>query len=147
MAIAYIAVGSNLGDRNKNIQKAIFLLRAHPQVNIIKISSIIETEPEGGPAQERFLNGAIAVDTDLPPKDLLNILQEIERGLGRQKAVKNGPRVIDLDILFYGDKIINKKDLKIPHPRLHKRQFVIKPLCQIAPEFIHPVLNKKIKDL
>jgi len=133
---AYIAFGSNLGDRNKNILRAISLLKAHPKIKIKKISSIIETKPEGGPKQGRFLNGAVKIETGLSIEDLLSVLQDIEKQLGRTRAVKNGPRTIDLDIIFYGDEVINKPGLIIPHPRWRQRQFVVGPLREIAPEKI-----------
>lgn len=147
MATVYIAFGSNLADRNKNIQAAISLLNSRPGIKISKISSIIETEPQGGPAQGKFLNGAIEIKTDLRPKALLSVLQDIENQLGRKRTTENAPRVIDLDIIFYADRIIDNPGLKIPHPRMHKRQFVLEPLREIAAGFIHPVLNKKIEDL
>ena len=137
MPAAYIAFGSNLGDRNKNIQEALLALSSHPKIKLIKTSSIIETEPEGGPPdQPKFLNGAVKIETDLSPDDLLSALQAIEKQLGRSRAIKNGPRTIDLDIIFYGDEIINKPGLVIPHPRWRQRQFVLKPLREIAPEKI-----------
>lgn len=147
MAVAYIAFGSNLGERYKNIRDAISSLTSCPGIEIKKISSIIETEPEGGPRQGKFLNGAIEIETDLPPEGLLEALQKIENALGRERTVKNSPRAIDLDILFYEDRILDVANLKIPHPRLHKRLFVLGPLSEIAPDFMHPVLKKKIADL
>lgn len=136
MAVAYIAFGSNLGDRNKNIQDAIKALKAHPSIKVKKISSIMETKPEGGPPQPKFLNCVLEMQTGLSPHGLLKFLQKIESDLGRKRTVKNGPRTIDLDIIFYDDKVINKPDLVIPHPKWRQRQFVLKPLCEIAPEKI-----------
>lgn len=142
MPIVYIAFGSNLGDRNKNIQQAIEFLKARPKIKVIKTSSIIETEPEDGPRQGKFLNGAVKIETDLSPRELLEILQKIETDLGRERAVqiagsrereKNGPRIIDLDIIFYGNETINEPDLVIPHPRWQDREFVKKPLREIMP--------------
>jgi len=127
----YIAFGSNLGDRNKNVQKAISRLKSHPKITVKKISSIIETEPEGGPKQTKFLNGVLKIETILSPRGLLKFLQRIETDLGRKRTVKNGPRTIDLDIIFYGDKVINNPDLVIPHPRWQGREFVKKPLREI----------------
>jgi len=132
---AYIVFGSNLGDRDKNIQQAIGFLKAHPKIKIQKISSIIETEPVGGPKQGKFLNGAIKIETELSARDLLNALHDIENKLGRERIIKNGPRTIDLDIIFYGDKIINEPDLVIPHPRWQNREFVKKPLREIIDHF------------
>lgn len=131
MVTAYIAFGSNLGDRNKNIQNAIRALKARPGIKVIKTSSIIETEPEDGLPQGKFLNGAIKIETDLTPGKLLETLQKIETGLGRTRTVKNGPRIIDLDIIFYNDKAINEPGLTIPHPRWRQRDFVVNPLREI----------------
>ena len=147
MSIVYIALGSNLQDRQENIDDAVFLLKSHPRIKINKISSIIKSKPEGGPPQDDFLNGAVEIETELSPQDLLSALKAIEKKLGRVRVVKNGPRIIDLDILFYEDKIVNLPRLKIPHPRLHKRNFVLRPLCEIAPGFMHPVLKKNIGEL
>jgi len=131
MHTAYIAIGSNLGDREKNIQEAIKLMASYPNINIKKTSSIIETDPEGGPPQGKFLNGAIKIETDLSARKLLETLQKIEKDLGRKRTVKNAPRIIDLDIIFYNDENINEPDLVIPHPRWQKRQFVVRPLKEI----------------
>jgi len=131
MHTAYIAIGSNLGDREKNIQEAIKLMASYPNINIKKTSSIIETDPEGGPPQGKFLNGAIKIETDLSARKLLETLQKIEKDLGRKRTVKNAPRIIDLDIIFYNDENINEPDLVIPHQRWQKRQFVVRPLKEI----------------
>ena len=133
MLISYIAFGSNIGDRDKNIKQALAFLKAHPKIKVIKTSSIIETDPEGAPAQGKFLNGAVKIETDLSARRLLQALQDIENKLGRERAVKNGPRTIDLDIIFYNDKVINEPDLVIPHPRWRQRSFVTEPLREIMP--------------
>jgi len=129
---AYIAFGSNLSDRNKNIQDAILLLKTHPNIKVIKTSSLIETEPEGGLKQGKFLNGAVKIETDLSARQLLQALQDVENKLGRERAVKNGPRTIDLDIIFYNDQTINEPDLIIPHPRWSQRSFVKDPIQEIC---------------
>lgn len=150
MATVYLAIGSNLGDRSANIEKAMMLLKEHEDIKILAFSSLIETEAEGGrSAQKKFLNGAIKIDTDLLPLDLLSQLKMIERRLGRVKTDEvNAPRPMDLDILFYDDVVIVEgKSLTIPHPRLAERLFVLKPLSEIAPDLIHPRLNKTIKEL
>ncbi len=148
MAIVYLGIGSNLGDRQANIDKAIGLLKEHEEIEVLAVSSIFETKPEGGPPQGDFLNGAIKIKTDLLPLELLSQLKIIERRLGRVKRKENGPRPIDLDILFYDDVvIIEGKNLTIPHPKITERFFVLKPLFEMAPDFIHPRLNKSIKDL
>jgi len=132
MVICYLGIGSNLGDRNRNIKEAIKKINLLKDTQVMKISKIIETKPVGGvPAQGDFLNAALKMQTRIPPLKLLKDLKKIEKGLGRTKSAKDGPRVIDLDILFYGDRIINTKELKIPHPRLFARDFVLKPLSEV----------------
>ncbi|MFC1624579.1 2-amino-4-hydroxy-6-hydroxymethyldihydropteridine diphosphokinase [Candidatus Omnitrophota bacterium] len=130
--LCYIGIGSNLGDREKNIQDAIKMLLDTDKLEVRKLSRIYETQPVGGPPQPKYLNGVVEVETDLEPKELLFATQRIENGLGRKRSVKYGPRTIDLDILTYGDKIIDEPDLKIPHPRMAERDFVQKPLGDIA---------------
>lgn len=143
---SYIGIGSNLGDRRKNIQLALNVLKEKKDVIVEKVSPFYETLPAGGPPhQGKFLNGAIEISTTLTPQELLKVLQEIEKALGRVRKERWGPRTIDLDILFYGDLIVNEKGLIIPHPLIHKREFVLKPLLRIAPDFIHPVLKKSVK--
>jgi len=145
MREAFIGVGSNLGNRGENIKQAIKLLESNERIKIEKISSLIETEPQGGPPQGKYLNGVIKIKTDLTAQDLLFFLQEVERKLKRVRLVKNGPRTIDLDILLYGKEKINQDNLKIPHPRMFKRSFVLKPLFEIEPE-IKSKLEKLNKD-
>ena len=131
--LCYIAIGSNLGDRRKNIEDAIEKLRETEGVEVKKISNIYETEPVGGPAnQPRYLNGVIEIETVLKPRQILFATQEIENQLGRKRMFEAGPRTIDLDILTYGDKKIDEMDLKIPHPRMHEREFVLKPLRDLT---------------
>ena len=127
----YIGIGSNLGDRNKNIQDAIEKLRGTQGVEVKKISPIYETDPVGGPEQPMYLNSVIEIETGLEPMQLLFATQQIEAQLGRKRTVKNGPRTIDLDILTYGDRKIHERDLQIPHPRMNEREFVLKPLRDI----------------
>jgi len=145
MREAFIGVGSNLGNRGENIKQAIKLLESNERIKIEKISSLIETESQGGPPQGKYLNGVIKIKTDLTAQDLLFFLQEVERKLKRVRLVKNGPRTIDLDILLYGKEKINQDNLKIPHPRMFKRSFVLKPLFEIEPE-IKSKLEKLNKD-
>jgi 2-amino-4-hydroxy-6-hydroxymethyldihydropteridine diphosphokinase len=147
MITSYIAFGSNLGDRNKNIEKAIEYLKELDGITIKKVSSIYETQPDGGPPQGTFLNGVLEIETALPPDELLDRLKGIEARLGRVKTEENSPRPIDLDIIFYQDIVIDGERIKIPHPRMHEREFVLKGLCEIAPEFVHPRLNKTAKKL
>jgi 2-amino-4-hydroxy-6-hydroxymethyldihydropteridine pyrophosphokinase len=129
--LCYIGIGSNLGDREKYIENAIEKLNNIEDVEVKKVSGIHETEPVGGPRQGKYLNAAIEIETALKPRELLAKLQDIERQLGRKRSVKNGPRTIDLDILLYGDDKIDEPDLKIPHPGMAGREFVMKPLKEI----------------
>ena len=132
MVTCYLGIGSNLGNRSKNIRLAIQKIKALKNTKLLKISGIIETKPMGGPRnQNRFLNAAIKIKTNLTPSLLLKKLKKIETELDRAKTIRYGPRTIDLDILFYGYKIINRKDLKIPHPKVFKREFVKMPLLEI----------------
>ncbi len=132
MKICYLGVGSNLGDRRETIKSAVKEINALEGTKVIKSSKIIETDPVGGPARQgKYLNSALKIRTNLTPFTLLKRLKQIEKKLGRKKTVRFGPRTIDLDILFYGNKIINRKNLKIPHPKIFEREFVIKPLMQI----------------
>jgi len=130
MPAVFIGIGSNLGDRLANINNAINYLRSDKGIIVEKISSFIETAPVGAPGPE-YLNGVIKITTDLPPKTLLIVLQNIEKKLGRYRPFKNAPRTIDLDILLYGGEVIDEPDLKIPHPRMYEREFVLKPLREI----------------
>lgn len=131
MFICYLGIGSNLGSRRKNIQEAIKRINSLKNTKVIKVSKIIETEALGGPPQGKFLNAAIKVQTSFNPPTFLKQLKRIEKDLGRRKTVRFGPRTIDLDILLYGNKIINRKELKVPHPRMFEREFVMEPLRQI----------------
>ncbi len=141
----YIALGSNLGDREDNLRKALDEISGFAEIK--QKSKIIETEPEGYKEQNFFLNMVIAVQTNLTAFELLEKLQETEQKMGRIRKIKNGPRTIDLDILFFNDETIKTPDLEIPHPRLHKRVFVLNPMNEVAPEIIHPILKKSIKTL
>lgn len=148
MAVVYLGVGSNLGDRQANMDRALALLKENKEIEIKAVSALIETEPEGEGLEGKFLNGAIKIDTDLPPLDLLSRLKTVERRLGRAKSAPNTPRTMDLDILFYEDVVILEgKNLQLPHPRLAERKFVLQPLLEIAPGLVHPRLKKTIKQL
>lgn len=132
MVTCFLGIGSNLGDRRKNIRLALQEISALEGTKILKISRIIETRPVGGvPAQGKFLNAALKIKTSLSPVKLLKKLKGIEKKLGRKKTVRYGPRVIDLDILFYADRIISRKELKVPHPKIFERDFVIRPLSEV----------------
>jgi 2-amino-4-hydroxy-6-hydroxymethyldihydropteridine diphosphokinase len=131
MVICYLGVGSNLGNRRKNIQKTLEYLAKTKGIKIEKRSRIYETEPASGPPQGKFLNAAIKIKTSLSPASLLKTLKNIEKDLGRRKTLRFGPREIDLDILFYSDRVIKTKNLVVPHPRMFEREFVLKPLREI----------------
>ncbi|OGW47752.1 MAG: 2-amino-4-hydroxy-6-hydroxymethyldihydropteridine diphosphokinase [Nitrospirae bacterium RBG_13_41_22] len=146
MAIAYIGIGSNLGNRQENCLRAIELLQKKGII-VTKRSSLYETEPWGVKDQPRFINMAVEIDTSLEPKELLKILKNIEKELGKEKSSKWGPRIIDLDILLFDDIILNEDNLKIPHPLMHERDFVLRPLCEIAPDIYHPLLKMRMYEL
>jgi 2-amino-4-hydroxy-6-hydroxymethyldihydropteridine diphosphokinase len=135
MAIAHIGLGSNLGDRAQNIERAVRLL-AERGALLLKHSTIIETDPVGGPPQEKFLNAVIKIQTKLSPPKLLSQCQRIEKQLGRIRDIANGPRTIDLDILLYDQVRVRTPSLVIPHPRMFDRPFVMEPLCEIEPQLV-----------
>ncbi|MFG0246040.1 MAG: 2-amino-4-hydroxy-6-hydroxymethyldihydropteridine diphosphokinase [Phycisphaerales bacterium JB052] len=137
---AYIAIGSNLGDRAQTIESAVDSIRALDQTELVCVSSIIETEPVGPDGQGAYLNGALCVRTGLGPRPLLEALLEIERTHGRDRDHEQrwGARTLDLDLLVYGDQILDEPGLCVPHPRLHERSFVLIPLAEIAPELSIP---------
>ncbi|MDI6640921.1 MAG: 2-amino-4-hydroxy-6-hydroxymethyldihydropteridine diphosphokinase [Elusimicrobiota bacterium] len=139
MVIAYIGVGSNIGNRKKNILLAKELLENQQKIKIVMCSSIYETAPWGYKNQPKFLNAVWKIKTELSPEELLKLLKSIEKKLGRTQTVRWGPRKIDLDILFYGNRKLNKKNLKIPHPEIFNRDFVLKPLYEIAPKLVKSV--------
>ena len=146
MSIAYIGIGSNLGNREENCQKAIALL-IKKNIKITKRSSLYEIEPWGVKEQPRFINMAVEIETNLEPAELLKVIKEIENSMGRREGIRWGPRVIDLDVLLYDDLILKTGELEIPHPAIKDREFVLKPLSEIAPDKIHPILKKSIKTL
>jgi 2-amino-4-hydroxy-6-hydroxymethyldihydropteridine diphosphokinase len=146
--IAYIGVGANLGDREANIGAAIARLRAARDVEVLTVSKLIDTPAAGGPAgSPSFLNGALEVETSLTARQLLDRLLDVEKSLGRERRLKWGPRTIDLDLLLFADQIIAEPGLTVPHALLHERPFVLEPLAEIAPDFIHPTLRKPIGEL
>ena len=143
---AYIGLGTNLGDRQKNLQQALELLNQQG-VEVIRCSSIRETAPYGVTDQPDFLNCVCEVTTELMPLELLRLLLKLELDMGRVRLRHWGERCIDLDLLFYEQEIMDTPELKLPHPDLQNRDFVLEPLCELAPEFIHPVLHKTIRRL
>jgi 2-amino-4-hydroxy-6-hydroxymethyldihydropteridine diphosphokinase len=144
ITIAYLALGSNVGDREEYIEQACFLLEKNPNIHVAKRSSNYETEAEGGGEQAPFINAAVEIRTKLSAHKLLEVCQEIETALGRERETEWGPRTIDIDILLYDNEIISDDKLQIPHPLMHERMFVLKPLREIAQNAIHPVLEKNI---
>ena len=145
MVTVYLGLGSNLGDRQYNLDKALdFLSR---RLRVQKASSVYDTEPLGDTNQPRFLNQVCQVSTGLEPMALLTLIKGIESKMGRLPHTSNLPRPIDIDILFYGDQVIETPKLVIPHPRLTERAFVLIPLAEIAPDLVHPVTGKTIKEL
>jgi 2-amino-4-hydroxy-6-hydroxymethyldihydropteridine diphosphokinase len=132
---AYIALGSNLGDREATIRGAVDALAAAPGIEVVAVSSLVDTAPVGVVDQPRFLNGAAALETELPAHALLALLLDVERRFGRRRegVPPNGPRTLDLDLLLYGDEEIDEPGLRVPHPRLHERAFVLGPLAEVAP--------------
>lgn len=144
---AYIGLGSNIGDRKENLDNAIELLDKEREIEVIAISSYINTSPVGYYDQPDFLNAAVGIKTTLSASALLGVCNNIEKYLKRERIIHWGPRTIDLDILLFSDSIINDDILIIPHPRMHEREFVLKPLNEIAPQAFHPVLEKPVSDL
>ena len=146
MATIYIGIGSNIGNREENCRQAIRFLEENG-ISVKKQSEMYETEPWGVKDQPKFINMAIEIETNKKPEDLLGILKNIENQMGRTESVKWGRRVIDLDILLYDDLSIETPHLEIPHPFMHEREFVLKPLAEIAPDKKHPVIGKTIKEM
>jgi dihydroneopterin aldolase/2-amino-4-hydroxy-6-hydroxymethyldihydropteridine diphosphokinase len=144
---AYIAIGSNMGEKEKNLMSAIELINNSKLSKVTKISKLYDTKPVGYLKQDNFLNGALEVNTLLSPKKLMKFLLEKEIELRRERIIKWGPRTIDLDILLYDDLVSCEEEVIIPHPKMHERLFVLKPLSDIAPYVIHPVLNSRVIDL
>ena len=148
MSTAYIAIGSNLGDKRKNCAMGIDALDQIREITVTARAGIYKTAPVDYTDQDWFVNTAVRVETDLSPDDLLIRLKQIERDAGRDKrGVRFGPRVLDLDIIFYDDLVIRTEDLDIPHPRMHKRRFVLRPICDIDPSAIHPTLKIPVNAL
>jgi len=145
MVEVFIAIGSNLGDREDNVKKALKLLKK--KMRLLKVSSTYETEPMYVEDQNWFLNCVAKLETDLPPRKLLGYLKDTERSMGRQKGARYGPRIIDMDILFYGEEVVIRNDLEIPHPKIQERPFVLIPLVEIEPNHVHPLQQKTVLKL
>ena len=142
----FLSLGSNLGDKEKNLTLALFLLEKEG-VEILKMSSLYETQPVDSPSQPWFYNQLVEVRTKANPEALLDLVKKIEQKMGRKRGQKNGPRVIDIDIILAEDSVIRKKDLKIPHPKMEKRNFLLLPFMEISPDTVHPVFNEDMKTL
>jgi 2-amino-4-hydroxy-6-hydroxymethyldihydropteridine diphosphokinase len=142
MPAAFIAIGSNLGDRERAIEDALRLLEAHAGIDVVAVSAIRETDPVGVVDQPRFLNAAAMLETRLSPQQLLERLLGIERELGRVRVERYGPRTIDLDLLVYGDEVVDEPGLRVPHPRLQERRFVLEPLNDLDPGLVVPGLGQ-----
>ncbi len=145
--LVWLSLGSNLGARDNNLKTALRLLEELPDTILQKISSIAETEPWGYTRQPQFLNCAARIETSLSAEELLRACQNIERQLGRERDVRWGPRTIDIDIIFYGDFVIQQDHMKIPHIHAHERRFVLEPLQEIDPDILHPVLKMTVSQL
>jgi 2-amino-4-hydroxy-6-hydroxymethyldihydropteridine diphosphokinase len=142
----FISLGSNLGDRRKNLVQAVSLLQKN-DIRILKASSVYEASPVGFTSQPWFLNQVIEIETNMQPESFLIMAKKIEKSMGRKRTIQKGPRCIDIDILLVENRVIQTKKVQIPHPELEKRKFVLTPLREISPETIHPVLEEKIEDL
>jgi len=135
---AYVGLGGNLGPREETLRRAVECLRASDSVDVLAVSELRETEPVGVVDQPPFLNGAVELETSLSPRELLDLLLEIERSLGRVRGERWGPRLVDLDLLVYGAEIVDEPGLHVPHPRLHDRRFALEPLADLDPELEIP---------
>lgn len=147
MPTVYIGVGSNLGERQNTIQEARETLKREASIHSLQSSTVFETAPVGGPPQGKFLNAVWEVETNLSAVEIHKILIRIEKKFGRVRSVANGPRTLDLDLLAYGDSVLESADLTVPHPRLHERLFVLEPLVELNANWTHPVSKKNVRDL
>lgn len=147
MSRAYLSLGANMGDRKDSLDEAHRRLNDSPGISVIKVSAYYETDPVGGPPQEKFLNAAMEIETTLSPEALLKRCLEVEAAMGRRRGVHWGPRVIDIDILIYDGQVIDSPTLKVPHPMMHLRRFVLEPLVELAPGLLHPPSGRTVSQL
>lgn len=147
MIVAYVSIGANLGDRAAQLEFALRSLGELPTTRVAALSPIFETDPIGPPPQGMYLNAVVRLETELTPRALLDALLAIERAAGRERSVRNAARVLDLDLLLYGDRILDEPGLRVPHPRLAERAFILEPLAALAPELVHPQLAESIASL
>jgi 2-amino-4-hydroxy-6-hydroxymethyldihydropteridine diphosphokinase len=144
---AYVAIGTNLGDRDAHLALALRRLAALPDTELVAVSPVYETDPVGPPPQGPYLNAAVHLRTRLAPRALLDALLAIEQEAGRVRGVRDAPRTLDLDLLLYGDQVLDEPDLVVPHPRLAERPFVLEPLAALAPDRVHPTRHETIATL
>jgi 2-amino-4-hydroxy-6-hydroxymethyldihydropteridine diphosphokinase len=147
MPIAYVGLGSNIGDKAGNMMRALEILGQFDGLKVTKISSFYETEPVGYEDQNWFVNAVAQIETIFPPEELLSMLKKTEQVIGRRETIRWGPREIDLDLLMYDQLCFDSPDLVIPHPRMHERAFVLVPLVEIVPDQVHPILKKTVTEL
>ena len=147
MSIAFISVGSNIGDGVSNCTNAVRALSEREGIGHLKSSSLYFTEPYGDIEQEWFINSVVKIETNLSPLELLYLLHEIEGSFGRKREISGGPRTVDMDLLFYDNLIMRDRGITLPHPHLHARAFVLTPFIEIEPHFIHPVLKRSVEEL
>ena len=146
--IAYLSIGSNIGDKKKNLNEAAVLLNSHDKIEVLSISSFYKTEPQNFIDQDWFVNAALKIKTVLNPEDLIAVIKNLEKDLDKDgKPFRFGPRIIDIDIVYYDNLVLKTRHLEIPHPRMHERCFVLTPICDIGAHTIHPVLNLRSDEL
>lgn len=144
---AFVALGSNMGDKQGYLDGAVRALKADPCIRVKKVSTYLVTAPYGGVEQDDFLNGAMELETLYTPEELLDVLHTVEQAAKRERLVRWGPRTLDLDILFYDDLVLDSAVLTLPHPDMQNRDFVLKPMAELAPHFVHPVFRRTIRQL
>lgn len=147
MVTAYLSLGSNMGNRQENLVQGLEFLKNCSGIDLVKVSSFYETEPVGYEDQDWFLNAVAEIATNLSPQELLGVVAEVEKELGRVRTIRWGPRTLDVDILFYGQELIVEENLEVPHPRIQERAFVLQPLAEIAPDLIHPYYGQTIEEM